>query len=108
MTPEGAVVKAILDYLAVRRIYAWRNQTGATRIDDGKRFIRFGHVGSSDILGILDDGRFLAIEVKGPKGRASMAQLVFLAEIAKRGGLAFVAWGVEDVERELAKPRRTA
>ena len=26
-----------------------------------------------------DDGRFLAIEVKGPKGRASMAQLVFLA-----------------------------
>jgi hypothetical protein len=109
MTPEGAVLAAILDYLAIRQVFAWRDNTGAVKLADksGKpRFVRFGFPGCADIIGILDDGRWLAIEVKSPTGQATLDQLRFLAEIAKRGGLAFIARSVEDVERELAKPRR--
>ncbi len=100
MTPEGEVVKAILEYLTVRNVYAWRNNTGR------RGRVTFGKVGSSDIIGILNDGRWLAIECKADGEHPTMDQLVFLAEIAKRGGLAFVARGIEDVERELAKPRK--
>jgi len=96
MTPEGAVLRAVLDYLAIRHITAWRINTGAAQTESG-RFIRFGVPGMSDIIGILPGGRFLAIEVKSAKGAATEAQLIFLAEIAKAGGLAFVARSVEDV-----------
>lgn len=71
MTPEGAVVRSCLDYLAVRGIMAWRNNSGATHTErkDGSRgFVRFGRVGSADILGVLPGGRFLAVECKAPRG----------------------------------------
>jgi|WetSurMetagenome_2_1015567.scaffolds.fasta_scaffold439959_2 hypothetical protein len=107
-TPEGAVLAAILEYLKLRHVYAFRMNTGAGKLLDGarhtSRFVRFGFPGCSDILGILDDGRFLAIEVKGPKGKATFEQLDFLAEIAKRGGVAFIAHSIEDVERHLFQP----
>jgi len=109
MTPEGAVVAAILEYLQLRGIFAWRMNTGATviKVPNGKdRFLRFGKKGISDIIGILDDGRWLAIECKTEKGKASLDQLYFLAEIAKRGGVAFVARSIEDVVRELDKAKR--
>jgi hypothetical protein len=110
VTPEGMVLASILEYLELRRIYAWRNNSGAVKVErkGGSGFVRFGKVGSADILGILDDGRFLAIEVKSKDGRATLAQLQFLAEIAKRGGLAFVARSIEDVERELDKYKKGA
>lgn len=114
---EAPILAAILEYLAIRQVYAWRQNSGAVKLADktGKtRFVRFGFPGCSDIIGVIGheipewEGRPLAIEVKSPTGKATMEQLVFLGEIAKRGGLAFIARSVEDVERELAKPRRRA
>jgi hypothetical protein len=55
-TPEGAVLAGCLRYLEIRGIYHWRNSTGAVRIGPG-RFMRFGKVGSSDILGVLPGGK---------------------------------------------------
>jgi len=106
MTPEGEIVAAVFEYLQLRGVFAWRNNTGAmvVKVPNGRdRFFRFGKKGSSDIIGILDDGRWLAIECKTAKGKASLDQLCFLAEIAKRGGVAFVARSIEEVERELRK-----
>ncbi len=105
MTPEGAVLNAVLEYLHVRRIFAWRNNTGAAvaRAPNGRnRLIRYGKVGSADILGVLDDGRFLAIECKAPGGRLTAPQADFIASVNARGGLAFVARSIEDVQRALA------
>lgn len=59
---EGAIVRGILDWLQLSGIVAWRNNTGAAKSPDGKRFIRFGEPGSPDIIGCLPDGRLLAIE----------------------------------------------
>jgi len=50
---EAQVQKAVLEYLWIRGIFCWRNNTGATRVGNSRRFVHFGFPGSSDILGEL-------------------------------------------------------
>jgi hypothetical protein len=99
-TPEGAVVKACLEYLQLRGAFVWRNNTGALR-DKTDRPVFFGKVGSSDIIGLLPGGRFIAVECKAPGGRLSDHQIDFLNQIERMGGLAIIARSVEDVEKFL-------
>lgn len=51
----------------------------------------------------MPDGRFLAIEVKAAKGKVSPHQQLFLDEIRARGGVAFVARAIDEVESALEK-----
>ena len=98
MTPEGAVVRSCLDYLAIKQIVAWRNNTVGTFDPATKRMRRNpGRNGVADILGILPGGRFLAIECKAGKGRLSPDQVEFQRDIIRQGGLHIVAYRVEDV-----------
>ena len=59
--------------------------------------------GVSDILGVLPGGRALAIEVKNSNGKATEHQRQFLEDVARAGGLSFIARSVEDVRHELEK-----
>ena len=61
MTHEGQIVKTCLDYLKVYGAFCWRNNTGALK-DKTERPVYFGKPGSSDILGLLPGGRFIAVE----------------------------------------------
>lgn len=79
----------------------WNNPTGAVKVGD--RYIKYGLVGSADILGILKGGRFLAIEVKTATGRQSEPQKAFQRMIERFGGVYILARSAEDVERELRK-----
>ena len=63
------------------------------RKNNGKHLIN----GVSDILGILKNGKLLAIEVKSKTGRLTGDQRVFLERIKDNGGLAFVARSISDV-----------
>lgn len=47
--------------------------------------------GTPDILACVN-GYFIAIEVKGPEGKASELQLAKIAEIRKAGGFAYVVY----------------
>ena len=110
-TPEGYIVNAVLEFLAAVGIYAWRNNTGAVCLKNPngrERFVRYGKPGSSDILGILPDGRMLAIECKTKTGRLSDKQRDFIEDIRSRHGVAFIARSVEDVELALADARDAA
>ena len=103
--PENIVLKQCLEYLQMKGIYCWRNNTGAVR--NGRRFIRFGFPGSADILGILHDGRFLAVECKrGNGGVVSELQKDFLHNIEINGGVAIVANSVEKLKEELEKKHK--
>jgi hypothetical protein len=84
---------------------AWveRQNSGAVRV--GGRFVRFGWVGCCDVLGQLQDGRLLGVEVKAAKGRTSPEQVAFLERINQAGGVAFVARDLRDVLRELGTPQ---
>jgi len=83
----------------------WRNNTGA--YNDGQRYIRYGLCkGSSDLIGIFK-GRFLAIEVKTPKGRVSKEQKKFIDAVNGAGGIGFVARSPEDVKKHLTEATMT-
>lgn len=101
MQKEDEVQKQCLDYLTIRNIYHWRQNSGCAKI--GKRFIRFTTIiGISDILGICPDGRFLAIECKREKGGVvSTAQKLFLQNIKNNGGVAIVVHSLDDMVQQL-------
>ncbi len=95
---ESDIQKAILEYLQYSGYYVWKNHSTGIFNAKGGGFIPTGKPGVSDILGILPNGRFLAIEVKKPKGRLSEHQVQFIDDINKNKGLAFVAYSIDDVQ----------
>jgi len=62
----------------------------------------FSKAGTPDIVACLN-GRFVAIEVKRPGGRVSPLQKAHLKLIRQAGGIAFVAYSLDDLKRELRK-----
>jgi len=103
MTPEGRIKRSILEYLKSKDIFAWNNQTVGIRGRSNHGI--FSANGSSDILGIMGGGSFLAIEVKTKKGKVSEKQQAFLDKINHAGGRAGVATCIDDVEEILMSAR---
>lgn len=101
---ESDIQRTILDYLALLRIPAWRNNSGAVALGEGKsrRYVRYGQKGSSDILGVLPpSGRLLAIEVKRPGNKPTEHQTAWLERMRAAGAVCIVATSIEDVQRVL-------
>ena len=99
--PEAAALVEVLKVLRNHPAVAWceRQNSGAATVNG--RFIRFGWRGCSDLLGMLRDGRLLAVEVKARSGRLRAEQRDFLALVRRFGGVAFVARDCRDVLRSL-------
>lgn len=99
---EKDILKAIMQLLKKHPKIAkvWRQNSGVFR--EGDRWIRANTAtGMSDIMGVLKNGRMLAIEVKTETGVVKAHQHEFLNSIANAGGLAFVARSVDDVMEKL-------
>jgi hypothetical protein len=58
--------------------------------------------GVSDILGVLESGGFLAVEVKLRQGRVTEAQEWFISTVQALGGVAGVVRCIPDLEKLLA------
>jgi hypothetical protein len=100
---ERDVKYACMDFLEKSGAFCWNNPTGCTRVG-ADRWVHFGKVGSSDIIGILPDGRFIAVETKASKGgRLSDTQKSFLEKVRQHGGVAIVARSTADIEAELVR-----
>jgi VRR-NUC domain len=103
-TKEGDLVRVILQWLHLRGIWCWRQNAGAItgEYKGKKRFVRFqSEDGLSDIIGMLGDGRFLAVECKVKPNKPTPSQRAFLDNVAARGGFACVAYCLEDVQHGL-------
>jgi hypothetical protein len=87
----------------------WRNSVGAAKGADG-RWSRYGLcTGSADLIGIVaPHGRFLALEIKGPHGRATAEQVMFLALVERMGGVGEVVRSVEEATAAVARARSPA
>lgn len=86
-----------MDYLRFRGIPCYKHQNAGIRKPDGS-YIPTHTRGVSDIIGCIPKtGRFLAIEVKQPGGKATAEQQQFIEMINAAGGLAFVAHSVDEV-----------
>jgi len=105
MTPEGAVRNLVCSYLTRLGVFFWVNDSVGIFDPKTKRY-RKNHSpyrikGVSDILGILPNGRLLAIELKSATGRLTPEQKLFIEKIKLNGGIAFMARSIDDVKREL-------
>jgi hypothetical protein len=104
---EAEILRAIIQLLHrhPRVAQCWRINSGtfAERNRDGSvRYIRANTAkGMSDIMGILKDGRTLAIEVKSRTGRMRPGQEEFLQTIRQAGGVAGVCRSVDDAMKLL-------
>jgi len=96
---EKEIQAAILDYLNLNGHFCYRQNTGAviSEYKGKKRFFRFGVKGASDITGISKDGKRIDIEVKAGYNKPSMDQQIYLDSMKKRGGIAIVAYCLDDV-----------
>jgi len=101
---EADIQRTILDYLNLKGHFVVRiNTMGVAKWGRGGSFAGFRPSpmkGVSDILGISSTGKFIAIEVKSAKGKASPEQIDFLDKVRARGGIAIVARSLDDVIAE--------
>lgn len=102
--PEKVIENQILDYLKIKKIFAFKvNKTGI--YDPKKKTFRLNRGrhnmnGISDIIAVVE-GRFVAIEVKTKTGRVSEHQKTFLANVREKGGVGIIARSVGDVHAML-------
>lgn len=109
MNPETALMHSIMLALSDAGCLVWRNNVG--KAWHGVPLMRAGRqvtlanadlfpyglcVGSSDLIGIAPDGRFLAVEVKTAKGRISKEQVTFMTAVQQAGGIAGIARSTDE------------
>ena len=101
--PESAVVDEVKKIIKATGLKVQRINTGCFQIGAGqnRRYIKTAEAGTCDFEGYDNQGRFVAIECKRPSGgRLSPAQKERIADINRKGGVAFVAHsGVEALEK---------
>lgn len=75
----------------------FRNNTGVAYNKNG-RPVQFGLCkGSADLIGWNPDGRFVAIEVKGPKSTVTHEQQRFINAVNHAGGIGVIARSIDDL-----------
>lgn len=88
---ESDIQRSIMLALSEAGCVIWRNNVGVLKNAAGIP-IKFGLcVGSSDLIGVSPDGRFLAVEVKTPTGRIRPEQTRFIEAVRRHGGIAGIA-----------------
>ena len=99
---EKDIQKQIADWLTLRGIFWYRNNTGAVagEYKGRKRFIRFGSAGAPDIVCVIK-GCYIGIEVKRPGGKQTPDQAAFQDQLILAGGNYVLAESLEDVKDAL-------
>jgi hypothetical protein len=85
---ESALVASILDRLKLRRVVAWRNNSGLMRGEyKGKAWaVKLGPTGSPDILGIVPgSGVLFGFEAKVGKNKQTLEQAAWQAAAEASG-----------------------
>ena len=102
--PENVVIAEVKAIIKATGIKLQRINTGCFVIGTGRnrRFIKTADAGTCDFEGYDNKGRFVAIECKRPVGGLlSPAQKERIADINRKGGVAFVAHSVEEALQKL-------
>lgn len=100
MAQEAEIQNTILAYLKYRRIFHWRQNSGAGMMKQGAgmRFIRFGIIGAPDIF-VIKDGMIYGLEVKSNVGKMNENQVEFQKGFEEAGGKYHVVRSIEDVQK---------
>ena len=95
---ETELDSACQQYLTLKGIFYWRNNTGAlvSEYKGKKRFIRYGATGSPDIFA-LKDGKLIGIECKFGKNKQSEGQIEFQRQMEKNGAKYLLIYDIEQL-----------
>lgn len=96
---EKSTQRAILDYLTLKKIFHWRQNSGIFKTESGG-FYSMGLVGAPDIF-CVNGGRCIGIEVKDVKGKQNENQKLFQENFEKAGGIYILARSLDDVTKIL-------
>lgn len=102
--PESVVIQQVKAVIKATGIKLQRINTGCfvVKTTTGRRYIKTADAGTCDFEGYDNTGRFVAIECKRPSGgRLSPAQKERIADINRKGGVAFVAHSGEEALLQL-------
>jgi len=96
-TPEGHLLKSALEYLELKRVLAFRMNTGAFKTDT--RFVRFGVPGMADVLAFKQFNNIPCwLELKAPKGVQSALQKSFQQQVEAEGHVYAIIRSIEDLK----------
>ena len=90
---ESEVIRQVKEVIRITGLKLQRINTGCFTVGEGraKRFIRTAKKGTLDFEGYDNHGRHVGIECKRPVGgRLSDEQAARIADINRKGGIAFV------------------
>ena len=96
MAEEKQLQNAVEQYLALKKHFYWKNNSGALPTASGG-FIRFGTVGSPDIC-VVKDGFFIGLEIKAMKGKQSPAQKDFEKRLKEAGGEYYIVKSLDEMK----------
>lgn len=82
-------------FLEANGCFVWRNNTGCMK--SGGRFVKFGKLGSGDVIGMTSTGRFISIENKSNGEPVSNSQAEFANWTRAKGGIALFVTGLDDL-----------
>ena len=91
---ESEVIRQVKEVIRITGLKLQRINTGCFTVGEGraKRFIKTAEAGTLDFEGYDNHGRHVGIECKRPVGgRLSDEQAARIADINRKGGIAFVA-----------------
>lgn len=100
---ETDIQYTICAYLSYKHYFFWRqNSSGSfyTGKDGSRRFRKppvYAKNGVPDII-LIKKGKFIGLEVKGPRGRQSKAQKEFQEGLEEAGGKYHIVRSLEDVQ----------
>lgn len=95
---EKDLQKSIKDYLELKGYLVIKAPTAGIYKHDTGRYIPLGRKGISDLIA-LKKGIFYAIEIKVPGNTPTLEQQEFLQEVEQKGGVALLAYSIDDVIR---------
>ena len=95
---ESAVQGQILDWLARKGIFHYRQNTGGANLKGF--YVRFGKKGAPDIVAIYR-GMYVGIEVKKAGEKQTDDQHKYMQNVRNAGGVYILAYQVEDVTQVL-------
>jgi len=96
---EKETQKTILQYLELKKIFHYRQNSGGFKTDNG-HFYRMGITGAPDIIAVYK-GVYIGIEVKDIKGKQSEGQKDFQERLENAGGIYILAKSLDDVINKL-------
>ena len=97
---EKDIQRQILEWLTWKKIFHYRQNSGAFRTNNDTRMYWFGAKGAPDIVCVIN-GQYVGIEVKMPKNGLSELQVNFKYNLEMAGGKYIIAYCLEDVIKNI-------